>query len=190
MTDGHPADPIRALPLDPDLPDTGHRAPAAQPGGRPTHLRPGLIGLVLAGGAVGAPVRYLIGLHRATPGGGLPWSTGAINVTGAFLLGALLEALTRAGRDTGARRALRLLLGTGVLGAFTTYSTFAVEVDLLVRARASRVAAAYALGSLAAGLLAALAGILVAAGAHRARASGSPAGPDPDAPADEVEDPP
>lgn len=178
MSGDHPLDPLPDLPVDPDtpvdpdLPNVGAR-PGTARGGRPAHLRPGLIGLVLAGGAVGAPVRYLIGVHWAARADGFPWSTFTINVGGAFVLGALLETLARAGPDTGVRRTLRLLLGTGVLGAFTTYSTFAVEVDLLVRAHASRVAAAYALGSVAAGLLAALAGILLAAG-HPAEPTAHP----------------
>lgn len=184
------SDPFPDLPFDPDLADTGPRTRAADRPARPTHLQPALVGLVLLGGAVGAPIRYLIGLRWATAAGGFPWSTFTINVGGAFVLGVLLESLARAGQDTGVRRTLRLLLGTGLLGAFTTYSTLAVEVDLLVRAHASRLAAAYAVGSLAAGLLASLAGILVAAGGHRARTSGSPAGRTPGAGPDPVEDSP
>lgn len=175
----------RRLPADPDLPSTAaadtETPVRATPrrGSRPTHLRPGLVGLVLAGGAVGAPLRYLISRTWPTTAGGVPWATATINVVGAFLLGLLLEALARDGVDTGARRALRLLIGTGILGAFTTYSTLAVEADLLVRAHADTRSAVYALGSVAAGLLAALAGVLTAAAGHRAAAAaiGAPGPP-------------
>ena len=176
---GPPADPFPELPVDPDVPGDpdgpGGSEGSDGPGtrlrtsrARPTHLRPGLIGLVLAGGAAGAPVRYAISQLWTTPTGGFPWSTFTINVSGAFALGLLLEVLGRAGADTGHRRALRLLLGTGVLGAFTTYSTLAVEADLLVRAHRDDLAASYAVGSLAAGLIACLAGILVGGAGHRA----------------------
>lgn len=56
-----------------------------------------------------------------------PWATFTINLVGAFVLSFLLEALGRRGPDTGVRRLIRLGAGTGVLGGFTTYSTFAVE---------------------------------------------------------------
>lgn len=170
----------RRLPADPDLPSTAPadtETPArATPrrGSRPTHLRPGPVGLVLAGGAVGAPLRYLISRTWPTTAGGFPWATATINVAGAFLLGLLLEALARDGVDTGARRALRLLIGTGILGAFTTYSTLAVEADLLVRAHADTRSTVYAAGSVAAGLLAALAGIITAAAGHRAASIRAP----------------
>ncbi len=153
------ADPFPTLPVDPDL---SSRRP------RPMHLQPGLIGLVLLGGAVGAPVRYAISRAWPTATGGFPWATFVVNLIGAVALGALLEALARAGPDTGGRRAIRLLMGTGLLGAFTTYSTLAVEADLLVRAHADTRAVLYAVGSVAAGLLASLVGIVTAAGGHRA----------------------
>lgn len=86
-----------------------------------------LLGLVVLGGAVGTGVRY--GLSTAFPAGygEWPWAIWAINMGGAFLLGFLLEALAATGPDAGWRRAARLGLGTGVLGGFTTYSTFTVE---------------------------------------------------------------
>jgi len=136
-------------------------------GDRPAHLRPGLIGVVLVGGAVGAALRYLVTQQWPTAPHGFPWETFAVNVTGSFCLGVLLEVLARAGADTGARRVVRLLLATGVLGAFTTYSALAVETDLLVRAHADARAAGYALASLAAGLLAAWTGIIAASPGHR-----------------------
>ncbi len=63
--------------------------------------------------------------------GGVSWSIFWINITGALLLGLLLEALAHRGPDQGRRRVLRLLLGTGVLGGFTTYSTLAESTAAL-----------------------------------------------------------
>ena len=60
-----------------------------------------------------------------------------------------------------------MLLGTGLCGALTTYSTLAVESDLLVRGGHAALAAAYAIGSVVAGLVATITGIAVAAGHHR-----------------------
>lgn len=143
------------LPIDPDVP-----ARAA----RPLHLRPRAAVWVAAGGIAGTAVRYGLALLWPTPAGGWPWATFVVNVVGAFVLGVLLEALVRAGDDSGWRRRLRLLLGTGFCGSLTTYSTFAVEADLLVRDHATGTAAAYLAASLVAGVAAVAAGIAVATG--------------------------
>jgi CrcB protein len=120
---------------------------------------------VFAGGVAGTLLRSA--LATALPASRFPLATFLTNVSGAFVLGALLEALGRSGPDTGPRRAARLGLGSGLLGAFTTYSTLAVESDLLVRGGHVGLAAAYAVGSVLAGLAAAAAGIAVAARAVR-----------------------
>lgn len=86
---------------------------------------PRLIALVFVGGTVGTAARAA--LEEAYGGGGWPWATLGINVSGAFVLGWLLEILARREARVGASPAPRLLLGTGVLGGYTTYSTFAVE---------------------------------------------------------------
>ena len=139
----------------PDLPGP-HRAPV------PLHRRPGLVALVAVGGAVGTAVRAALAAVPAA-GGGWPWATATVNVTGAFLLGLLLEGLARTGPDDGRRRHARLLLGTGVLGGYTTYSTLAL--DTVQRAGTGDVggAALYAGGSLVLGLAAAAAGIATGA---------------------------
>lgn len=97
---------------------------------RPLHLRPAAIGLVFLGGSLGAGIRE--GLTLLFPAEGFPWTIFVINLSGAFLLGFLLEALSRRGADRGVRRVSRLLLGTGVLGGFTTYSTLATDTALLL----------------------------------------------------------
>ena len=117
--------------------------------------RPALLGAILAGGAVGTIGRYLLESVFPAAAGQWPWATFTINVAGAFLLGVLLFALARRGADTGSRRLLRLMLGTGVLGAFTTYSTFAVEVHALFGGGHLGTGMGYALASVATGVVAA-----------------------------------
>jgi len=150
------------LPLDPDA----LRRPAG-PVARPVHVQPRMLLAVFAGGVLGAPARYEIALALPTRTGGWPWGTLLANLVGAFALGALLEGLTRLGTDAGRRRLLRLGVGTGFIGAFTTYSTLAVEADLLVRADRPALAATYALVTVIAGLLLSTTGIQVAAVHHR-----------------------
>lgn len=123
--------------------------------------------LVAAGSSVGTLVRATIELALPATPGGWPWATFAINLVGSFVLGLLLELLSRTGQDHGWRRTVRLGAGTGVIGGFTTYSTFIVEIDQLVRAQAAALAVAYALISILAGLLAAGAGMALGAVALR-----------------------
>ena len=121
--------------------------------------------VVLAGGAVGTAVRAALESAFPAEPGGWPWATFSINLTGSFLLGLLLETLSRRGPDAGLRRYLRLGLGTGVMGGYTTYSTFAVETVRLLGlgGGAMFVGLGYALGSVTLGLAAAFAGMWVAA---------------------------
>jgi CrcB protein len=117
-----------------------------------THpLHATVIGVVALGGAVGACARY--GLSATFPdptdGSGFPWTVFAINVVGCTLLAALpaVPAVRR-------RVLLPPLLGTGVLGGFTTLSTYADQSRALLAAGNTGLAAAYVLGTLAACLLA------------------------------------
>ncbi|PVU84290.1 camphor resistance protein CrcB (plasmid) [Cellulomonas sp. WB94] len=126
------------------------------------HLNPRLVALVALGGMIGTTGRYLLSL--ALPNhGGWPVATFVANVVGSFLLGALLEALLRRGGENPRRRAVRLGLGTGVLGGFTTFSSLALELERLLAHDALLTAATYAVASLACGLLACLLGVAVAA---------------------------
>lgn len=122
------------------------------------------VALVGAGGAAGALARYGIAHAIPTARAAFPWATFAVNVTGSFALGALLTLLVeRLPRG----RAARPLLGTGVIGAYTTFSTFTVEAVLLARNGHAATAALYVVTSVVAGLLAAAAGIALVRGAVR-----------------------
>ncbi len=152
----------RPLPHDPDL-EVDERAD-----GTPiaVHLTPAFIALVAVGGAAGSIARY--GVEQLLgPSDGLPVGTLSVNLAGAFLLGALIEVLALRGTDAGRRRAARLLLGTGLLGGFTTYSALAVEADTLLRDGRAGLAVAYVLTTVVVGLCASLAGVLSARAAAR-----------------------
>jgi CrcB protein len=121
---------------------------------------------VVAGGLLGAPARYLLSLALPTPVDGWPTATFVVNIVGAFVLGLLLEALARSGPDVGWRRVMRLFAGTGFCGALTTYSTLAVELDLLAHHGRWGLAVGYALASVVTGLALAAAGVSLAAAVH------------------------
>ncbi|MFC0674415.1 CrcB family protein [Brachybacterium hainanense] len=152
-------------------------APSPRRAPRPLHLRPGAMLLVLLGGSLGVAARE--GLILAVPASGMiPWTILGINLAGAFLLGALLEGLVRAGPETPSRRSLRLLLGTGLLGGFTTYSTLAVGVASLLGAGTGATGAVgggtgvaagigYGLATVVLGAVATGAGVLASSSGHR-----------------------
>ncbi|MDF2847582.1 MAG: CrcB family protein [Oerskovia sp.] len=132
---------------------------------RPNHLRPAAIALVVVGGALGAAGREAVVLTvpdvpEVPDVGGLPLAILLVNVVGAFVLGLLYESLTR--RPPGEPRAgrLRLLLGTGFCGGFTTYSTLATGTALLVDASRTDVAMLYVAATLVVGTMATVLGIV------------------------------
>ncbi len=148
--------------------DSGQAADAAAPP-RPAYLDPRLVALVALGGAFGSLARY--GVAQAfPPRGGWPVATLAVNLVGAFCLGLLLETLASGGPETRRGLRLRLALGTGVLGGFTTFSSLAIEVERLWADGRVALGLAYGLLSLVAG--AALAGAGSAVGGRR-RGAGS-----------------
>ncbi|GAA1725538.1 hypothetical protein GCM10009809_21670 [Isoptericola hypogeus] len=139
---------------------TTDRRPAARR--RPAHRRPGLVALVAAGGAVGTAGRY--GLSEAWPPvAGWPVATFTANLLGAFLLGWLLEALASRGPETPAGLRVRLAVGTGVLGGFTTFSSLALETERLLTGGAAAQALAYAAGTLVLGAGVCVVGVLLGA---------------------------
>lgn len=102
--------------------------------------------LVAMGGATGAVMRYLLGAQALRAfGNGWPYGTLVANVLGGLLMGALAAVLTlRGGLD---QEKWRLLLGVGVLGGFTTFSAYSLEIVLMIERRAYLQAATYSVGS-------------------------------------------
>ncbi|WP_435123519.1 FluC/FEX family fluoride channel [Micromonospora tulbaghiae] len=113
-----------------------------------------VLGVIAAGGVLGALARA--GAQTAVPHqpGGFPWATFAVNVTGCLLIGVLMAVL--AARP--ARPLTRPFLGVGVLGGFTTFSAYAVDAQRLLTGGAAGTAGVY----LAATVLGALAAVAAA----------------------------
>ena len=118
--------------------------------------------VVFCGGCFGTLARYEIVERFPDHTAALPYGTLLINLLGAFLLGLLLESLTRRGKDRGTRQLIRLGVGTGFMGAFTTYSTLAVEVSLLTKGGHTTLGLTYAALSVGGGLICSAAGIYFA----------------------------
>lgn len=119
--------------------------------------------MVVIGGALGTWLRAGLGHLLPRGPGEWPWATLAVNFVGAFVLAVLLELLARLRRGF---VPLRLLLGTGLLGGFTTYSAFAVETVDLLRFGRPWLALGYAGATLAGGLLLSLAGLRLVSRPH------------------------
>jgi fluoride exporter len=115
--------------------------------------------LVMSGGALGAVMRF--GLSRALPvgAGGWPWPTFAANIAGGLAMGVLAAWLLR---GDSAAEPLRLFLGVGVLGGFTTFSAFSLEMAQMVQRGQGAMAAGYALVSVILALGAVFAGMMLA----------------------------
>lgn len=110
-----------------------------------------VLGAVAVGGVLGSEARYLLGVAFAPVPGSWPWTTFWINVTGCLLIGVLYTVLTEPARP---HPLLRPLLGVGVLGGYTTFSTWSVETVGLVDAGRPGLALTYALVSPVAAVLA------------------------------------
>ncbi|WP_062205336.1 fluoride efflux transporter FluC [Demequina salsinemoris] len=115
---------------------------------------------VIVGAAVGTTGRATLGHALPTADGGVPWATLLANAVGALLLGILVEWIARIG-DAGGWRLARMGLGTGVMGGFTTYSSFAVETTHLLEGGHVAIGVGYALGSLVVGIVCAGAGLWI-----------------------------
>jgi CrcB protein len=156
-----PASGVHALPVDPDVEPEDRVAPL-----RLADLTRGLrrvvvqrwdvLALISLGGALGSLARW--GTSTAWPGGDphSPWATLQVNLLGAALIGVLMVLVRRGGAEG---RYARPFLGVGVLGGYTTFSTYALDVHGMLLAHRPAMAGAYLVGTVVLGLLAAWAGI-------------------------------
>lgn len=125
--------------------------------------------LVFVGGAAGALIRHLIDAAMPRPAG-IPLSILGINLLGALLLGLLVGLITGAGLPTPRQLRMRLLLGTGVLGGFTTYSTLALDTAHFINDGRWVDALAYSLGTVVIGAAATALGLWAGRRAAQIRA--------------------
>lgn len=113
---------------------------------------------VMFGGAIGAGARHLVGQAMlARLGPGFPWWTLSINIAGSLLMGVLIGALARGEGGDGAR----LFVGVGVLGGFTTFSSFSMEYWMLFERGQTAQAFAYVLASVAGAIVACGLGLFI-----------------------------
>lgn len=114
--------------------------------------------LVMAGGGLGALGRWLLGRALfALTGPGLPWGTFAANIFGGLAMGLLVGWLAREGGA--GQENWRLFIGVGVLGGFTTFSSFTLEIALMVERGELLTGLGYAVASATVALLALFSGL-------------------------------
>ena len=111
---------------------------------------------VALGGALGAVGRYLVGLSLKTASG-FPWATMSVNILGSLLMGLVIGWLSR---QNGGSDALRLFVAVGILGGFTTFSAFSMDLFTLLERRDIATTMLYLGGSLIGGLLAFIIGFM------------------------------
>lgn len=115
--------------------------------------------LVALGGGIGASLRHLVSLLSLRLfGPGFPWGTFTVNVLGSFIMGLFIAWLAR---HAGAFQDLRYLVATGVLGGFTTFSAFSLDVAVLWERGELTQAGLYVVGSVVVSLVAVFAGLAV-----------------------------
>ena len=118
--------------------------------------------IVAAGGALGAVARYGVGACalRLFPAAAWPWGTLAVNVVGGLLMGVLAGWLAFRGGAHG--ESLRLFAAVGVLGGFTTFSAFSLEIALMIERRQFALAGGYVAASVVLSIAALFVGLMVA----------------------------
>nr|WP_157536820.1 fluoride efflux transporter CrcB [Kitasatospora mediocidica] len=115
------------------------------------HGQGDILAVIAVGGALGASARYGTGLLWPTAPGAFPWATLVINTAGCAVIGVFMVLITEV---WSAHRLLRPFFGTGVLGGFTTFSTYAVDIHRLVEGKHAATGLAYLALTLLAALLA------------------------------------
>jgi CrcB protein len=121
--------------------------------------------LVAAGGAIGAVARYHAGQLVANLAGQdntFPWGTLSINLVGSLLMGGLLGWLARGSMAGTSAETMRLFIGVGLLGGFTTFSAFSAELVTLMHRGQAAMAFGYGAASLIAGMAAMILGLVIA----------------------------
>ena len=122
-----------------------------------------LLFLAVTGGAIGSGARHLVNVAALRwLGSGFPWATLMVNVVGSFLMGFLVEMIIRAYAGS---LDLRTFLATGILGGFTTFSAFSLDVYSLIERGQTAPALGYIIASVGVSLAALVAGIALARGA-------------------------
>jgi CrcB protein len=152
------------IPIDPDLAPSDPGEPSVSgtrrvPGRRHGRARPDVLAVIAIGGMLGATARFKLAEALPTQSGQFPWATFWANLSGSFLLGFLLVLLLEHFPPT---RYIRPFLATGILGAYTTMSTYLVETAVLIKDGHSVTGLIYGVGSLVAGVFLAYAGIVAA----------------------------
>lgn len=116
--------------------------------------------IVALGGAVGASLRHLVNLASLRAfGPNFPWGTLTVNILGSFVMGVFVEWMIR---RSGAPNELRLLIATGLLGGFTTFSAFSLDVAVLWERGAALTASIYVVASVLLSIAALFAGLALA----------------------------
>ena len=124
-----------------------------------------VLAAISAGGVLGALARYGVSVAWPTGPDGFAWSTFVVNVSGCLLIGVLMVLLTE---GVATWHLLRPFLGVGVLGGFTTFSAYVVDIGQAAGAGAAGTALAYLAGTLVGAILAVWAGTGVTRWALRA----------------------
>ena len=154
------------VPFDPDIElDPATPPPRRSPHRRDRRAQRIILAAVAAGGVLGAVSRYALSLALPTTDGRFPWGTFTVNVSGSVVLGFLLILLLE---QVPNGRLARSVIGTGFLGAYTTFSTFMVESVDLIRDHHLALAVIYPAASIGAGLSAVGLGMTTARLAVRA----------------------
>jgi fluoride exporter len=165
----------REVPVDPDFDrhDPGQRSELSR--------HPWTLPVIGTGGMVGASARYELELVWPYGPTDVPWATLATNVIGCLLLGIVMVAVT----ESGQRHPLwRPFFGAGVLGGYTTFSTYAVQVQQAIQDEAPTLALTYLFGTLAAAMVAVTSGTLAARTLLRATGNHRPPAPLTESPPD------
>jgi fluoride exporter len=142
-------DPFPGFPVDPDV-------TAREDVPSPPRVRTDVVGAVAAGGALGTLARWAVAESIPRQGADFPWATLLTNIAGCFLIGAVMVLVVQRWPD---KHLVRPFFGTGILGGFTTFSTYALDTRVLLAAGHPVTAAAYLAGTLAVGLIAVVAGL-------------------------------